>query len=149
MIQIKEHLQMLSQSFEGYFHYEDVSDLHGWIQDSFLFNLDLINENDQTKDDLVEKRASKKITIEFDSMHLATFWCAQLEMFPQLEKSALKILVLFATIYLCETGFSTPVSINTKPKNCLDPGDDMRVAITKKEPRFKLIIERMQQQKSH
>ena len=49
VIQIKEYLQMLGQSFEGYFHYEDVSDLHGWIRDSFLFNLDLINENDQTK----------------------------------------------------------------------------------------------------
>ena len=94
-------------------------------------------------------RASRKIKTELDSMYLATFWCAQLEMFPQLEKSALKILVLFATTYLCEIGFSTPVSINTKPRNRLDPGDDMGVAITEKEPRFKLIIERMQQQKSH
>ena len=82
-------------------------------------------------------------------MHLATFWCPQLQMFPQLAKSALKILVLFATIYLCETGFSTPVSINTKPRNCWDPGDDMSVVITEKESRFKLIIERMQQQKTH
>ena len=70
-------------------------------------------------------------------------------MFPQLAKSALKILVPFATTYLCEIGFSTLVNIKTKPRNHLDPGDDMRVAITKKEPRFNLIIERMQQQKSH
>ena len=82
-------------------------------------------------------------------MHLATFWCAQLEMFPQLAESALNILVPFATTYLCESGFSTLVSIKTKPRNRLDPEDDMRVAITKKEPRFKLIIEKMQQQKSH
>ena len=94
-------------------------------------------------------RASKIIKMKFDSMHLATFCCAQLEMFPQLAKSALKILVPFAKTYLCETGFSTLVNIKTKPRNRLDPGDDMRVAITKKEPRFNLIIERMQQQKSH
>ena len=71
-------------------------------------------------------------------MHLATFWCAQLQMFPQLEKSALKILVLFATTYLCETEFSTPVSINTKPRNRLDPGDDMSVAITEKRTTFQV-----------
>ena len=108
-----------------------------------------MNENDQTKDDLVEMRASKKIKMEFDSMHLAIFWSVQFEMFPQLAKGALKILVPFATTYLCETGFSIFVSIKTKPRNHLDPGDDMRVAITKKELRFKLIIERRQQQKSH
>ena len=149
MVQIKEHLQVLSQSFEGYFHHGDISDSHGWMQDPFLFTLDLMDENDQKKDDLVEMRASKKIKMEFESMHLAAFWCAQLEMFPQLAKSALNILVPFATTYLCESGFSTLVSIKTKPRNRLYPGDDMRVAIAKKEPRFKLIIEKMQQQKSH
>ena len=93
VIQIKEHLQVLRQSFEGCFYHGDVSDLHGWIQDPFLFNLGLMDENDQTKDDLVEMRASKIIKMKFDLMHLATFSCAQLEMFPQLAKSALKILV--------------------------------------------------------
>ena len=101
------------------------------------------------RDDLVEMRASKKIKMEFDSMHLATFWCEQLEMFPLLAKNALNIPMPFATTYLCESGFSTLVSIKTKPRNRLDAGDDMRVAIIKKERRFKLIIEKMQQQKSH
>ena len=114
------------------------------MQDSFLFNLDLIDENDQTKDDLVEMRDSMKIKMEFDSMHLATFWCAQLEMCSQLAKV---LLVPFATIYLCQTGFPTVVSIKTKPRNRLKPGDDMRVAVIKKEPHFTLIIKRMQQQK--
>ena len=98
-----------------------------------------MDENDQTKDDLVEMRASKKIKMEFDSMHLAIFWCAQVEMFPQLAKSALKILVPFVTTYLCETGFSILVRIKTKPRNRLCPEDDMHAAITKKEPRFKLL----------
>ena len=82
-------------------------------------------------------------------MHLATFWYAQIEMFPQLVKSALKILVFFPTTYLCETGLSTLVSVKTEARNRLNPGDDIHVAITKKEPRFKLIIEKRQQQKSH
>ena len=95
-------------------------------------------KNDQTKDNLVEMRASKKIKVEFDLMHLATFWCAQPEMFPQLAKCALKILVVFATAYLCGTGFSTLLSIKTKPRNRLDPGDDICVAITKKGTTFQV-----------
>ena len=66
MIQIKEHFQAVSQSFERCFHHGNVSDSHGWIQDPFLFNLDLMDENDQTKDDLVEMRVSKKIKMEFN-----------------------------------------------------------------------------------
>ena len=102
------------------------------------FQSRLMNENDQTKDDLVEMRANKKIKMEFHSMHLATFCCAQLEMFSQLAKSALKILVPSATTYLCKTGFSTLLSIKTKPRNRLDPGDDMCVAITKKGTTFQV-----------
>ena len=52
-----------------------------------------MDENDQMKNDLVEMRTSKKIKTEFNSKHLASFWCAQLEMFPQLAKNALKVLV--------------------------------------------------------
>ena len=49
-----------------------------------------------------------------------------------------KIIVPFATTYFCETGFSTLVSLKTKPRNRLDPGDDMRVAITKKGTTFQV-----------
>ena len=66
MIQIKERLQLLSQSLDEYFHHEDVFDSHGRIQDSFLSNLDLMNKNDLTKDDFVEIRASKIVKIKFD-----------------------------------------------------------------------------------
>ena len=38
VIQIKKHLQMLSQSYEEYFYQGDVSDSQWWIQDPFFFN---------------------------------------------------------------------------------------------------------------
>ena len=76
------------------------------------------------------------------------FWCAQLNTFPQLAKKALEILVPFATTYLCETGFSTFVNIKTKQKNRLDPRDDTRVSISKKEPRFNMIIDEKHRQKA-
>ncbi|KAK4313839.1 hypothetical protein Pmani_014847 [Petrolisthes manimaculis] len=38
---------------------------------------------------------------------------------------------------------------STKARNRLDASDDMRVALSKKEPRFSIIVEEKQQQKSH
>jgi len=130
--EMKEHLQVLSQSFQGYFQHGEVSVSQGWMQDPFVFNLDSMDDNDEMKEDLVEMKASNKIKMEFDSMQLDTFWCAQLNTFPQLAERALEVLVPFATTYLCETGFSTLVHIKTKARNRLDASDDMRVAISKK-----------------
>ena len=39
--------------------------------------------------------------------------------------------------------------IKTQERNRLDPSDDMRVALSKKEPRFEKIARNKQQQKSH
>lgn len=123
---------MLSQSFQEYFQHGEVSVSQGWMQDPFVFNLDSMDDNGEMKEDLVEMKASNKIKMEFDSMQLDTFWCAQLNTFPQLAESTLEILVPFATTYFCETGFSTLVHIKTKDRNRLDASDDMRVAISKK-----------------
>ena len=83
MTDMKEHFQMLSQSFQGYFHHGEVSVSQGWMQDPFLFNIDLMDDNDKMKEELVEMKARNKTKIEFDSMQLDTFWCAQLNTFPQ------------------------------------------------------------------
>ena len=99
--------------------------------------------------DIVGLQANDRIRMEMESMQLDMFWCAQLKTFPQLAKRALEVLVPFATTYLCEAGFSTLLHIKTKARNRLDASDDMRVALSKKEPRFSIIIEEKQQQKSH
>ena len=39
------------------------------------------------KEELVEMKASNKTKIEFDSMQLDIFWCAQLNTFPHLAKN--------------------------------------------------------------
>ena len=74
---MKEHLHMLSQSFQGYFYHGEVSVLQEWMQDPFLFNIDFMDDNDKMKDELVEIKASNKTKMEFDSMQLDTFWCAK------------------------------------------------------------------------
>jgi len=60
--------------------------------------------------------------MEFHSMQLDTFWCTQLNTFPQLAKAVLEVLVSFAKTYLCESGFSTLLHIQTKARNRFEQG---------------------------
>ena len=73
-------------------------------------------------------------------MSCNSFWCSQLESFPNLARRALLNLFPFATIYQCESGFSTLVNIKTKNRNELNVEHDMRFALSKASPTFEEII---------
>jgi hypothetical protein len=61
----------------------------------------------------------------------------------------MEALIPFVTIYLCESGFLTLVTIKTKNRNRLDVQHDMRVALSKTTPQFNVLIQAKQQQPSH
>ena len=61
----------------------------------------------------------------------------------------LRVLVPFASPYLCEAGFSTLVNINTKNRNRVNVGDDMRLALTNARPQISQLAAQMQHQASH
>ena len=61
----------------------------------------------------------------------------------------LRVFVPFASIYLCETGFSTLVNIKTKNRNILDVGDRMGLTLTNARPRISKIAAQIQHQTFH
>ena len=62
----------------------------------------------------------------------------------------MKVLLPFVTTYLCEQGFSALTVIKTKARNRLEPDHDMRIALSKIEPRIEDIInKKMQFHHSH
>ncbi|GFS93797.1 zinc finger BED domain-containing protein 5 [Nephila pilipes] len=65
--------------------------------------------------------------------------------YPNLAKQAIRIVLLFATTYLCEVGFSKYVATKTKYRNKLDAAPDMRVHLSKLMPNFKRIVESKKQ----
>lgn len=138
---VTQHLQQLSSFFHGYFSVGALDEASKWILDPFLFNLDFIDDGYLMKNDLAELRASGQILMEFETMKLEDFWCAQFTVFPNLAKAALEILMPFATTYLCELGFSSLLHFKTKSRSGFSVSDDIRVAISKKVPRFSDIIE--------
>ena len=144
--EIRSHLKSLSSAFSDYFTADELSSPNTWIQQPFLAKLDA-NDDDVTE--LIELQNSSKSKLQFEVMKLENFWCSQLDSFPTIAKKALKYVLPFVTTYLCEKGFSTLLHLKPKERNRLDASDDMRVALSKKIPRFFLIAEKKQQQKSH
>ena len=86
---------------------------------------------------------------DFNSKNVAEFWCSLTQAYPRLVKRAMVGLIPFSTTYLCESGFSALLAIETKQRNRLDAKDDMRVALSKTISQFWVLLENKQQQPSH
>ena len=80
--------------------------------------------NDSTAHDLLQEKT------------LTEFWCASRHSYPNVALLSLRVLVPFASTYLCESGFSTILQIKTKARNRLDVQDEMRLALTQQNKEF-------------
>ncbi|GFS82251.1 zinc finger BED domain-containing protein 5 [Nephila pilipes] len=65
--------------------------------------------------------------------------------YPNLAKQAIRILLPFATTYLCEVGFSKYVTTKTKYRSKLDAAPDMRFQLSDLTPNLKRITESKKQ----
>ena len=80
---------------------------------------------------------------------LTQFWTSMLQSYPKLLTEALRVIVLSASTYLCEGGFSTLMHIKSKARNNLDVENEMRLEIIETRPRISKLASDMQQQKSY
>src|SRR6218665_4218277 len=133
---IVTHLEQLGKSFDGYFPDKDIQQYPVWVRQPFTFDVTTVNVNNPYLDDLIELQQSHMQQVVFGTTTLSSFWCRQMEGYPHLAKAALEILAPFVTSYLCEQGFSKLVEIKTKKRSRLDCEHDMRVALSKTEPRI-------------
>lgn len=73
----------------------------------------------------------------FEKLSLAEFWCTLREEYADLSMKAVKVLLPFATTYLCESGFSSYAATKTKYRNRLDAEADMRIQLSSIKPDIK------------
>ena len=118
--EIMNHLEILSKSFDGYFGVGELETSEEWIINPYSFNLDYMLDDEKLKDDLIELCTNRFLKMQFESKTLEQYWCCAMNMFPRLCEKALSMLIPFATTYLCESGFSTLLSIKTKSRNRLN-----------------------------
>jgi hypothetical protein len=147
-IEIHNHLKILSIALTEYFNFTDSSE-HIWISNPFKFNLEEVDDNDIVKEHLIDLRNRRLYFLEFCNNSLSDFWILVKEEYPVLSEKALNYLIPFTTTYLCESGFSTLLSIKTKYRNRMDVSHFLRVSLTITEPMIEEIINSMQNQGAH
>ena len=76
---------------------------------------------------------------------LGELWTSVKKEKPIIGNKAMTFLLPFSTTYLCEQGFWALTVVKTKARNCLSPGNNLRVALSKIEPCIEEIMKRKYQ----
>lgn len=113
-IEIANNLFELVKRVEHYFPDQNTARLQ-WILQPFSVSEDADADDDfLAKEEWITLRSNETWKVEFQRGDLQGFWISRLEEIPILAWRALRILVSFATTYLCEKGFSTVLGMKTK-----------------------------------
>ena len=110
----------------------------------------LDDEIDGLQEELIEVKNDKILKNLFNRLSTTQFWTKVSHEKKLLGGEAVKILIPFATTYLCEQGFSALATIKTKHRNRLQPEHGLRLALSNVPPRMEdLVSASLQFQPSH
>ena len=129
------HLDALILHFEKYFS-EDM-EKHNWIRNPFVNNANLPQGSTSLEaEQFIDLTSDLTLKSLCNPNSLISFWVNARSEFPLVGRKALRVLVPFATSYLCEVGFSAVAVIKSKYRNKTDIEREMRGAISNIAPRF-------------
>ncbi|XP_032158145.1 zinc finger MYM-type protein 6 [Mustela erminea] len=135
---ISEHLEGLSQMFHDCYPPED--DLRSgnlWIINPFM-NHQNSNLTDFEEEKLVQLSSDLELQSVFKSMSVTQFWVNAKTCYPELHEKAMKFLLPFSTVYLCDATFSALTE--SKQRNLLVSGPALRLAVTSLIPRIEKLV---------
>lgn len=145
---IVEHLTGLIAAFDKYFpEEEDIRHGNMWILNPFIEQD--TNLSGLEKEKLIDLSCDSVTKLVFQTKSVTQFWVTIKDEYPELHENALRILLPFASTYLCESAFSAMACIKTKERNRLDLNPALRLALTNITPRMDKLLNEMTQQKSH
>ena len=100
-------------------------------------------------EELAEISSDRTLKISFLQQQLSKFWLTVAFEYPLLSQKAVKILLPFATTYLCEAGFSALTNLKNKCRSRLAPESDLRVCLSAISPRIDSLCKAKQAHPSH
>uniref|UniRef100_A0A8C5LIW9 Zinc finger, MYM-type 6 n=1 Tax=Jaculus jaculus TaxID=51337 RepID=A0A8C5LIW9_JACJA len=135
---IFEHLEGLSQMFHYCYPAED--DLRSgnlWVISPFA-NHQNNNLSHSEEEKLAELSSELELQSAFKSMSVTQFWIHAKTSYPELHEKAMKVLLPFSTVYLCDAAFSALTE--SKQRNLLIFGPALRLAVTSLIPRIEKLV---------
>ncbi|XP_012045295.2 zinc finger MYM-type protein 6 isoform X1 [Ovis aries] len=135
---ILEHLEGLSQMLNDYYPpEEDLRSGNLWIINPFT-NHQNSNLTDFEEEKLAQLSSDLRLQSVFKSMSVTQFWINAKAGYPELHEKAMKCLLPFSTIYLCDATFSALTE--SKQRNLLVSGPALRLAVTSLIPRIEKLV---------
>jgi len=147
---LMEHLENLITEFNRYIPDRNEAS-QWWVTNLFWAKVDNLSEDVAgLQEELIDLHHDQFHQQLFSTASLGEFWTSVKKEKPIIGNEAMTFLLPFATTYLCEQGFSALTVVKTKARNHLDPGDDLRIALSKTEPCIEDIMkEKFQFHQSH
>jgi len=145
---ITAHLESLENEFERYFP-ELTEEESLPVRNPFSSALNVASLPDDVQDEFLELRNDSSARDQFKEKTLNEFWCGMHQKYANVAALALRVLLPYASTYLCESGFSTLLHIKSKSRNRLNPENDMRLSLSTTQPRIVNLVARIQAQPSH
>ncbi|XP_003368665.1 zinc finger protein, partial [Trichinella spiralis] len=111
------------------------------------FNVEDLSHDLQ--EEAIELQFNNLAKDSFESMPLENFWVKLQAEYPKISSQSLRILVPFSSTYLCETGFSALMTLNTQHRNRLNVESDLRCTLSPTPPRIDNLVANKHCQYSH
>lgn len=143
---IAKHLLALRNELGRYFPELTVENANV-IRNPFIIPPESVDENLQ--EELIDLFNDSRAHSIFERESLTSFWCQMTVSYPGVAIQVIKMLLLFPSTYLCESGFSSLLLIKSKMRARLAVEADLRCALSKTEPRISQLVAQIQHQPSH
>ena len=137
------HLNALISHFQKYF--SENMEKHNWIRNTFVDNANAPHGFTSVEaEQFIDLSSELTLKSLYSPNSLISFWVTARSEYPLVGCKALRVLVPFATSYLCEAGFSAVAVIKSKYRNKIDIERDMCVAISNIAQQFnKMCLEQL------
>lgn len=145
--EICQHLEDILNSVKQYFPDEENEKLknYTWIRNPFIVQKRPEKFTAKEYEIFIDMISDSSLQPIFEKLSLPEFWCTLREEYADLSMKAVKILLPFATTYLCESGFSSYAATKTKYRNRLNAEADMRIQLSSIKPEIKELCKNREQ----
>ncbi|XP_062254936.1 zinc finger BED domain-containing protein 5 [Platichthys flesus] len=132
---ISAHLSGLRDQFGEYFGEEPLG--NQWVRNPFSFPPTVRDDlSIHEEEALVELSSNVDLKQRLVEMPITQFWLSIESEFPHVSAKAMRVLIPFTSIYLCECGFSALTLIKNKYRSRLQVQDDLRLFLSSVQPRI-------------
>ena len=131
---ILQHLKLFKKYLKSYIP-DTLPQLSILVQNPFKYDVNNI-EDEVMKREFIGLYYNTPLKTFHGDNCTGLFWIEAYKQYKNLGSFILKLLLPFATTYLCEASFSAMLFIKSKTRNRIDPVPQMRLALTEILPEF-------------